>query len=169
MDKPFQEAKQLLVKACQLTLPDPAAPLAITTDASKYAVGAVLEQFSDGAWRPLGFWSRHLKPDKMCWTTFRRELYAIQQGIRHFIDKIQGRHLIVFTDHKAILGAFQSPTSQAHDVIATNHLQEIGQWTSDVRFLAGKSNAVADLLSRPTDVPLGTAYTMSDPDQLASL
>ena len=45
-----------------------------------------------------------------------------------------------------------------HDIIAQNHIQEICQWTQDIRFLAGKVNTVADNLSRPSQVPLGTAY-----------
>ena len=55
----FEVAKQLLVQACELCHPDPNNPIAITCDASKYAIGAVLEQFSEGKWMPLGFWSRH--------------------------------------------------------------------------------------------------------------
>ena len=31
-------------------------------------------------------------------------------------------------------------------------------WTNDVRYLPGKSNCVADTLSRPATVPLGQAY-----------
>ena len=60
----YNEAKEMLSKACQMAHPDPTAPIAITSDASKTAVGAVLEQYEDGAWRPLGFWSQHLKEDK---------------------------------------------------------------------------------------------------------
>ena len=44
----FQESKQLLVKAASLNLPDPNAPVALTTDASKYAIGGVLEQYVNG-------------------------------------------------------------------------------------------------------------------------
>ena len=37
-------------------------------------------------------------------------------------------------------------------------------YTNDVRYLPGRSNAVADLMSRPEGVPLGTAYQLPDPD-----
>ena len=60
MQKHFDESKALLMKATKLVHPDPAAPLAMTTDASMVAIGAVLEQFVNGTWQPLGFWSRHL-------------------------------------------------------------------------------------------------------------
>ena len=59
----------MLVKAVNLTFPDPAAPLSLTTDASKYAVGAQLDQFVDGHWRPLGLWSKGLNPAQQLYTT----------------------------------------------------------------------------------------------------
>ena len=68
----FEKAKKMLMGACQLAHPDPSAPLALTTDASDKAVGGVLEQYSGGCWRPLGFWSRHMKEDKQKWTVYRK-------------------------------------------------------------------------------------------------
>ena len=68
----FEKAKKMLMGACQLSHPDPSAPLALTTDASDKAVGGVLEQYSNGCWRPLGFWSRHIKEDKQKWTVYQR-------------------------------------------------------------------------------------------------
>merc|ERR1712015_9926 len=131
-------------------------------------MGAVLEMFCDGAWRPLGFWSKHLKPAETKWSTFRRELYAVQQAMRHFLPDTEGRHVVVFTDHRALLGAFKNPASQAHDPIATNHIQEVAMFTNDIRFIAGRSNTIADWLSRPESVPLGEAYKLPEPE-LASL
>merc|ERR1711951_318231 len=154
MDKNYDEAKQLLVMAANLTFPDPNLPLALTCDASKTSCGAVLEQYEKGAWRPIGYWSKNLPADKRRWTVFRRELLAIKDAIRHFISEIDGCELIVFTDHKALVSAFQNQSMQ-HDVIAQNHIQEISLWTHDVRFLAGKVNTVADMLSRPSGVPMG--------------
>ena len=78
----FDNAKTLLLKAATLSHPDPQAPIALTTDASKNAIGGVLEQYVGGVWQPLGFWSKHLKPDKTAWSTFKRELDAVQQAMR---------------------------------------------------------------------------------------
>ena len=118
LEESFNEAKQLLTKAVELAHPDPTAPLSLTTDASKTAIGGVLEQYAEGTWQPLGFWSKSLKPDKQAWTTFLWELFAIQQAVRHFLPDFEGRHLIIYTDHKALLGAFKSTSSQDYDPIA---------------------------------------------------
>ena len=72
---------------------------------------------------------------------------------------------MVFTDHKAIVGSFKSPNAQPHDAIASNKIMEIAQYTSDVRFVKGKANAVADRLSRPPEVPVGTACNMQKDEE----
>ena len=45
-----------------LTHPRKDAPTALTTDASDEAVGAVLQQQIYGAWLPLAFFSKQLRP-----------------------------------------------------------------------------------------------------------
>ena len=71
--------------------------------------------------------------------------------------EIDGRHVVCYTDHLPIVGAFQNPAALNHDSIAKAHLVEISQWTQDVRYLQGKSNVVADALSRPAPSLLGSA------------
>ena len=41
-------------------------------------------------------------------------------------------------------------------------MTEIGQFTHDIRFIEGKANVFADMLSRPFDVPIGEAYKMPE-------
>ena len=64
LDVDFENAKKLLMLATKLVHPDPNAPIALRCDASKYALGAVLESFQDNRWVPLGFWSKHLPKNK---------------------------------------------------------------------------------------------------------
>ena len=60
----FKKAKQLLVMACQLTHPDPNAPLALVADASGKAAGASLEQLTGGSGAPLGFGAVTSRPTR---------------------------------------------------------------------------------------------------------
>ena len=57
--------------------PDPHSELSLRTDASQVAVGAVLQQTSNGIPRPLAFFSRKLQPAQMRYSTFGRELLAV--------------------------------------------------------------------------------------------
>ena len=145
----FQDAKVLLQNAVTLNFPDPSAPLALTTDASKIALGATLDQFIGGAWRPLGMWSKMLKPQQQNYSTYRRELMSIQLAMRHFNEDFNGRHLIIFSDHRPLVGSFSNNDLQSHDPLAQNAINEIAQFTSDLRFKSGKSIPIADWLSRP--------------------
>ena len=123
----FTDAKALLQKAVLLNYPNPAAPLALSTDVSQRYLGASLDQWIDGAWHPLGFWSKSLSPSQQRYSMYLRELLAIKFAIRHFIDLINGRNLIICTDHKPILGSWKAPELQAHDNITMNAINEISQ------------------------------------------
>ena len=144
----FIDAKSLLQMAVTLNYPDTNAPLALSTDATKDSLGASLDQWVNGSWVPLGFWSKSLRPEQRLCTTYRRELLAIQLAIRHFISEIQGRRLTIYTDHKPILGSFASPNLQLHDTVALNAI-EIAQHTSNIRYRPGKELLVPEMLSHP--------------------
>ena len=148
----FIDAKTLLTKAVTLNYPIPSAPIALSTDASKVCLGASLDQLVNGEWRPLGFWSKSLRPEQQRYSTYIRELMAIKHALRHFINDINGRELRIYTDHKPIIGSWKTPELQIHDPKALNAINEISQWTSDIRYKPGKDLIVPDLLSRPFGV-----------------
>ena len=142
-----RHSKALLEMVVTLNYPDPGEPLALSTDASKDSLGPSLDQWVNGSWVPLGFWSKSLRQEQRLYTTYRRELLAIKLAIRHFITEIKGRRLTVFTDHRPILGSFASPNLQLHDTVALNAINEIAQHTSDIRYRPGKELLVPDMLS----------------------
>ena len=58
----FSESKEILANATLLVHPDPMAQINITCDASDVAVGGVLQQYLNGMWQPLSFFSKKLNP-----------------------------------------------------------------------------------------------------------
>jgi hypothetical protein len=54
----FKECKASLSRATLLSHPDPSAPLELVTDASRSAMGAVLQQHVEKAWQPLAFFKK---------------------------------------------------------------------------------------------------------------
>ena len=102
LDAAFQHAKKALANACMLVHPRPDAPIAVTTDASDIALGAVLEQCVDGLWQPIAFFSRKLKPAEVKYSTYDRELLAIYAALRHFKYFLEGRQFAVYTDHRPL-------------------------------------------------------------------
>lgn len=142
----FQSIKIALSSATLLTFPIENTLYNITTDASNVAVGAVLQQFNKGTWEPIGFYSKKLTPAETKYSAFDRELLAIYQAIKHFRYFVEGRQFVVFTDHKPLTRAVSSKTERSPR--QTRHLEFIAQFTTDIRHIQGKSNVVADLLSR---------------------
>ena len=56
----FDTAKSAIASAALLEHPTNGCKLAITVDASDFAVGGSLDQFRDGSWHPLAFFSKKL-------------------------------------------------------------------------------------------------------------
>ena len=82
--------------------------------------------------------------------------------MRHFHQDFVGRHLVVWSDHRPLVDSFQNPDLQKNDPIALAQMAEIGMFTHDIRFIEGKANVCADMLSRPHGVKLGEAYLIPD-------
>lgn len=60
MDQAFERCKDSLSRATLLAHPDPAAKLAVTTDALATAIGAVIQQRIQTGWQSLAFLSKKL-------------------------------------------------------------------------------------------------------------
>ena len=80
----FDSAKNNLAQATLLFYPTPDAFTSLMTDASDVAIGAVLQQFVNGQWKPISYFSRKLSPTERRYSTFDRELLAIYSSIKHF-------------------------------------------------------------------------------------
>ena len=143
----FQAVKEALADATLLSHPWPLAPLAIMSDASGIAIGAVLQQQIDGHWHPISYFSKKLSPPETRYSAFDRELLAIYRSIRHFRHMVEGREFSAFTDHKPLTRALSSQGTQ-HSPRQVRQLDFISQFTSDIRHVKGANNPVADALSR---------------------
>jgi cleavage and polyadenylation specificity factor subunit 1 len=130
-----------------LAHPDGAAPIALVTDASTTAMGAVLQQQAENAWQPLVFFSKKMSTAQQKYSAYDRELLAIYEAVKHFHHMLEARHFVIFTDHKALTYAL----SQRRDKCSPwqfNHLDLISQFTTDIRHISGQDNVVADALFR---------------------
>ena len=144
----FDSIKQALANSTLLHHPDSSLPLAVTTDASDIAIGGMIEQRGPEGWEPLAFFSKKLTTGQQAWCPYDRELFAAHQGIRHFKYMVEGRAFTLYTDHQSLIPSLSKKTD-APTSRQTNQLSEIAEYTTDIRYLEGKSNFVADALSRP--------------------
>ena len=148
--KSFEATKEALAAATLLHHPRPGAKLSLTTDASNQAIGGVLEQRGPNGWEPLAFWSAKLEENQKQWPPYDRELLAAFKGTRHFRSWIEGRPFTLFTDHQSLVPSIHKKTDP-QTLRQTYQLSCIAEFTTDIRYLAGKANVVADALSRPNE------------------
>lgn len=76
----------------------------------------------------------------------------------------EGQQLIVFTDHKPLVHAFKKLDTNKEIPRRTRQLLFISKFTTDIRFVEGKNNIVADTLSR---LEVISCPTFIDYDELA--
>ena len=162
LQKSFEAIKEALAVATLLHHPRPNAPLALTTDASKYAIGGVLEQLGPNGWEPLSFYSSKLEDhqtgDK--WPAYDRELLAMFRAVRHFRPMIEGHAFTIFTDQEALVPSMKKK-SEPLTARQNYQLSCVSEYTTDIRYIEGKSNVVADALSRPPGCDKPTVSTVS--------
>ena len=139
MKQAFVAAKCALVNATMLAHPCSDCPLALTSDSSDRAVGAVLEQLKQGQWQPLAFFSRQLRNAELKYSAFDRELLGVYLAIRHFRFMLEGRQLSVYTDHKPLVHAM-AKTAKLWSSRQQRHLSAISEFTTDIRHVSGKNN-----------------------------
>ena len=153
----FERLKELLVSSPVLAYPQFRSehPFAVETDASAKGLGAVLaQQQADGQVHPIAFAYRSLTLPERNYAITELETLGLVWALKIFRAYLLGHRCIVFTDHAACtsLHKNQHPSPKlARWSMATQELD------LDIRHRAGKSNLVADALSRN---PLPTAEVL---------
>lgn len=153
----FNKCKQSLLQATLLVHPDPHAELAIQTDASDVAIGSVLQQRKGNEWLPLAFFSRKLSPSQKKYSPYDRELLAMYEAIKYFRYMVEARTFSIITDHKPLTFAFSSPRENCSPR-QFRYFDYISQFTTDIKFVSGKDNVVADALSRINNINSSLDY-----------
>lgn len=141
----FEELKKLLSTPPILQQVNENMPFFLWTDASNYALGAVLLQ-GEKYYNPIEYASRLLIPAERNYSTTEREALAVVWAVQKFRGYIEGAEITILTDHQPLkwLFSLKSPTGR------------LARWslllqTYNIKFeyTPGKQNVVADTLSRP--------------------
>ena len=81
-----------------LSLPKPDLPYSVDTDASDYQVRCALFQTTeDGERRPIGYWSRSLKPAEKSYSTPEKEYLAVVWALTTLRPYLQCETFTVYT------------------------------------------------------------------------
>jgi len=110
-EQAFRMVKAAFISAPILRHYIPGAPIRLETDASSFAIAAIVSQLlpagdSPAEWRPIAFWSRKLNPAEQRYETHDGELLAIVEGFKQFRHYCEGasQAIQVLTDHNNLRG-----------------------------------------------------------------
>lgn len=99
----FEKCKRILTTNPILIYPAFEKPFALSTDASNYALGAVLSQMNDGKDYPVAFAPRTLNKHELNYsTTKKKEALAIMWAVEKFRPYLHGHKFRLITDHKPL-------------------------------------------------------------------
>lgn len=114
----------------------------LKTDASGYAIGAVLSNGND---KPVAYASRSLNQAEKNYCTIEKELLAIVWAVKHFRPYLFGRKFLIYTDHRPLvyLYGMSNPSSRL-----TKFRCQLEEYDFTVEYITGKRNTTADALSR---------------------
>ena len=147
----FEKVKEAMVQVTLLYHPSANAKLALCTDCSDFAMGAVLQEVVTAGPRPLGFFSKKLSPAQTKYSTYDRELLAVYSAIQYFRHMLEARVFTIYVDHKPLIYAFQAKQEKGSPR-RLRQLDFISQFSTDIQYLPGKGNTVADTLSRISEI-----------------
>jgi transposase InsO family protein len=143
----FEELKLRVTKAPILRFPDFTKQFIVTTDASDFALGGVISQYDEKEKLdlPVAFCSRILNKAEKNYSTTEKELLAIVFTLKHFREYLYGRKFQVMTDHKALeyISNLKEPSSRL-----MRWRLALEEYNFEIKYIPGKTNSVADALSR---------------------
>ena len=101
----FSEIKRQLCNAPTLRTFDANLATRVCSDASKFAIGAALQQQFDGHWHPVAFYSRKMKPAERNYPVHEQELLALIASLRHWRHYLHGATMKIqlHTDHRSLV------------------------------------------------------------------
>jgi transposase InsO family protein len=149
--KAFDTLKQAMIHAPVLAHPDPYRQWTVQTDASGFAIGAVLSQKQDdGTVRPVAYWSQKLVAAPRNYSATERELMAIVEAVRHWRSYLHGSPYPVqlLSDHKPLV--YLNSKADLGQRLG-RWMEELCDLTFEITYVKGKDNAAADALSRRSD------------------
>jgi hypothetical protein len=147
-EKAFQTLKMAFTTAPILVHPDFAKAFYLETDASDFALGAVLSQMGgDGKLHPVAFYSRKFSAAEINYEIHDKELLAIVDSFqewRHFLEGA-AHPVTVYTDHKN-LEYFM--TSRVLNRRQARWNMSLSRFDFVIMYRPGKQQGLSDALSR---------------------
>lgn len=132
-----------------LRLPDIGKVFVLRTDASDYAVGAVLMQEHEGRMMPVAYYSKKLTKAEKNYSTTEKEALAVVRAIKEWWFYLDGRRFVVETDHSALRSVLKAKEPSGR---IARWVMRLAELDFEVRHRPGRLMELPDMLSRQEQV-----------------
>lgn len=147
-DTSFQQIKACIQQAPILTMFDPCLPVVVSTDASNYGLGAVLQQQHGSQLRTVAFASRSLTEAERKYSTGEKEALAILWACEKWHIYLWGRQFTIRTDHQALVTLMSTQGAGVRPLRISRWVARLFNYNFVMEYRKGTDNVVADALSR---------------------
>ena len=147
----FNDIKVALTNTPVLKLPTREGRFKVHTDASDYAIGAVLEQedVNEKTIKPVAYFSKKLQGAQTRYATHVKELYAIVKALECWRHYLEGVNFDVYTDHFSL----QYLRNQSElSKLQARWMEKLSTFDFEIIYKPGRTNIVADALSRKPQI-----------------
>ena len=140
----FLAVKESLTTAPVLAVADPQLGYRIVTDASDFAIGAILLQDQGQGFQPIAYESRKLQPAELRRSVYEKEMLAVLHSLQAWRCYVDGRPIEMVTDHESLKWLL---TQKELDRQQAKWIQFLSRFNIDIVYNPGRVNP-ADALSR---------------------
>lgn len=149
----FETLRDALIKTPILVHFNPDADLELRTDASAYALGAVLYQkhIDPSHTGVILYHSRTLTSVEQKGSATQRELLAAYDSITNLQHYLYGKRFTLITDHQAL--SLLRNNKDPHHKLA-RWVAQLQEYDFEVKYKNGSKHVDADCLSRLTEIPV---------------
>ena len=148
----FEALKSRVTSAPILIQPDVHRPFRLETDASDYAIGAVLsQQCEDEKWRPVGYISKSLSDAERNYPIHDKELLSVIRALEEWRHLLEGANHVVdiYNDHQNLTYFMQAQNLNRRQARWSLYLS---RFNFVLHHRAGRSSGKPDALSRRVDL-----------------
>ncbi|GBG77227.1 hypothetical protein CBR_g23554 [Chara braunii] len=146
----FQALKTAMLMAPVLSIYDPTPPTRVTTDASGYGIGAVLEQHEGDDWHPVEYFSHKVPPINSLDDARKKELLAFVMALKRWRHFLLGRRRFTWVTENNPLTYYKTEDTMSSTI--GRWMYFIDQFDFTPKHVPGLSNRAADALSRRPDL-----------------
>jgi len=148
--KAFQNFKDQVTRAPILKHFKPICQIVVETDASDFAIGAVLSQVIDERLHPIAFHSRKMDKAEINYDIHDKELVAIVAALKEWRRYLEGAHhqIQMYTDHKNLE---YFTTTKILNRRQARWAQELADYDFKLFYPPGSANGKPDTFSRRSE------------------